>query len=72
MKNLSQTRKNYVENKPNSNKAIRNVAQTTDLYNRLAAIFPDSDLKIREILNKHPTVYDIEYFTNQLFDALGW
>jgi hypothetical protein len=72
IKNLNQTRNSLIEHKGPADKPIRNVAQTTDLYNRLMAIFPDLDVKIREILNNHPNVYDIEFFSNKLFDALGW
>ncbi len=46
----------------------RNVAQTTDIYNKLLDIFPDKEFEIKTILNQYPFQYDVEFFTNHLIE----
>jgi hypothetical protein len=48
---------------------VRNVAQTTELYNRLIEMFPQADKAIYTILNKHPSNINFEFFVNELLDS---
>lgn len=49
---------------------VRNVAQTTELYNRLIEMFPQADKAIDTVLNKNPSNSNFEFFVNELLDSV--
>jgi tRNA U34 5-carboxymethylaminomethyl modifying enzyme MnmG/GidA len=51
-------------------KKIRNVDQTSQLFEKLNEIFPNNEAEIKEILNKYPANYDIEYLTNKVLQHI--
>ena len=66
---------NYVNAaKANLNNAefskIRNVAQTTELFNQLLLIFPNNENEIKNIINDFPKAIDIQYLINKLLERI--
>ena len=51
-------------------KIYRNVEQTTKLEKELKNVFPNNEAEIKEILNKYPTQYSLEYLSNKLLERL--